>query len=285
MGDNINLLAAGRIDAHQHFWKYHPVKDAWVTDDMKVLQKDFMPQDLQPILLQNNFEGCVAVQADQSVDETKFLLSLAAANPFIKGIVGWIDLCAGDVEEKLKGYSSFKKLKGFRHILQAEADGFMLQPDFLNGISLLQQYNFTYDILVYARQLPQVLQLIEKFPEQKFIIDHLAKPDIKNKEQQQWAAYITAIAQHKNVYCKLSGMVTEANWHNWQLADFSFYIQTIIGQFGKSRVMFGSDWPVCLLAAKYKTVIDIAEQHTRYFTKDELQGLWRNNCINFYQLN
>ncbi len=285
MGDNINLFKAGRIDAHQHFWKYHPVKDAWVTDEMKMLQKDFMPQHLQPILLQNNFEGCVAVQADQSDDETKFLLSLADANPFIKGIVGWIDFCSEDVEEKLKRYSSFKKLKGFRHILQAEAEGFMQQPNFLHGISLLQQYNFTYDILVYARQLPQVLQLIEKFPEQKFIIDHLAKPDIKNKEQRQWAAYITAIAQHKNVYCKLSGMVTEGDWHNWQLADFSFYIQTIIEQFGKERVMFGSDWPVCLLAAQYKTVIDIAEQHTRYFTDDEQQGLWRNNCINFYQLN
>jgi len=266
-----------KIDSHQHFWKYNPVKDAWITEEMKVIQKDFLPTDLKPLLIENQVDGCVAVQADQSEKETRFLLDLAKDNDFIKGIVGWVDLCAENIDERLEYFYKYKKLKGFRHIIQAEADlDFMLSERFLNGISKLEKYKFTYDILIFPKHLENAAKLVERFPNQNFVIDHLAKPDFKNKEFSEWEKGIKAIAKYPNVMCKVSGLVTEADWNNWTAKDFMYCLDVVTEAFGIDRLMFGSDWPVSLLAASYADSCDIAEQ---YFSKFRSK-----NAINFYQL-
>ena len=274
-----------RVDAHQHFWNFNPVRDSWITDDMQVIRRDFLPADLQPLLQQQQIDGCVAVQADQSEDETFFLLGHASANDFIKGVVGWIDLRAENVEERLEYFSRFSKLKGFRHIIQAEPeDDFLLRDDFCRGISFLAKYNFTYDILVFPKHLPYVSKFVKCFPEQSFIIDHLAKPYIKDKKIDEWKKNIQQVAQFPNVYCKLSGMVTETAWNNWTINDFKSYIDIVLESFGTGRVMFGSDWPVCLLAASYKQCCEVLEMNTEYLSASYKNRLWGENAIEFYNL-
>lgn len=274
-----------RIDSHQHFWKYNPVKDAWITDDMKVIQRDFMPQDLLPLLQENNIDGCIAVQADQSENETEFLLQLADENDFIKGVVGWVDLRADNVEERLQFYSSCKKLKGFRHIVQAEPqDDFLLREDFCKGIERLAKYNFTYDILIFPKHLPYATELVKKFPNQKFVIDHLAKPNFKQTNFSQWEKGMKAIAQNDNVYCKVSGMVTEAEWNNWNEEDFTWCLDVVTEVFGINRLMFGSDWPVSLLAASYAEAANIVHRWYSGFSLEEQKKVWGTNAINFYNL-
>lgn len=275
-----------KIDAHQHFWQYNPIRDAWITDEMAEIKKDFLPADLEPLLQQNGFEGCVAVQADQSEEETNFLLSLSVQHDFIKGVVGWVDLTKEKLEEKLSKYSSHKKLKGFRHVLQAEAQrDFMLRDDFLHGLSLLHKYNFTYDILIYQDQLPYIPQLVERFPQQQFVLDHIAKPPIKTGEINDWQKGIKALANHNNLWCKASGMVTEADWQHWKKKDFTPYLDVVIETFGIERVMFGSDWPVCLIAASYSKMLDIVKDYFSQFTTYEQEQFFGGNAINFYQLN
>ena len=211
-----------KIDSHQHFWKYDPVKDAWINDDMKVIQRDFMPEDLEPLLHENGIDGCIAVQADQSEAETHFLLELAQNNDFVKGVVGWVDLRIPDLKSRLDYFSQFKKLKGFRHIVQAEPeDDFLLKDDFCNGIAQLEQYNFTYDILILPKHLPYAVELVKRFPNQKFVIDHLAKPNFKQNDFSDWKKGIIVLAKCENVYCKVSGLVTEADWNNWSETDFT----------------------------------------------------------------
>ncbi|WP_026727646.1 amidohydrolase family protein [Flavobacterium denitrificans] len=274
-----------KIDSHQHFWKYDPVKDAWITDEMKVIKRDFLPADLEPILFENQFGGCVAVQADQSEEETFFLLDLAKDNPFIKGVVGWIDLCDANIEERLGYYAQFEKLKGFRHIIQAEADiDFMLQPKFQRGISQLAKHNFTYDILIFPKHLENAAKLVANFPEQKFVIDHLAKPDFKNKEFTDWENGIRAIAKFPNVMCKVSGLVTEADWNNWTATDFMSCLDVVTEVFGIERLMFGSDWPVSLLAASYAESCEIVEDYFSKFSKTDQDKFWSENAFNFYHL-
>lgn len=274
-----------RIDAHQHFWQYHPLRDAWITDDMAVIQRDFMPDDLEPILVANEVSGCVAVQADQSEAETLFLLGLAANHPFIAGVVGWVDLQADDLSERLVYFRQFEKLKGFRHIVQAEEDPrFLLRPALLKGVEALASYGYTYDILVKPHQLDATLEFVGHFPDQAFVIDHLAKPYIKTGEHQPWAAQMEAIAQHKHVYCKLSGMVTEADVEDWESADFNYYIQHILEVFGVDRVMFGSDWPVCLLATDYGHVVRLLDHSIAHLSSDEQELIWYKNAANFYKL-
>ena len=274
-----------RIDSHQHFWKYHPVKDAWINEEMEVIKRDFLPSDLKPLLTDNQFDGCIAVQADQSEEETLFLLDLAKNNDFIKGVVGWIDLRAENIEERLEYFSKYEKLKGFRHIVQAEADvDFMLSEPFQNGISKLQKYNFTYDILIFPKHLENAVKLVAQFPEQKFVIDHLAKPDFKNKKFSEWEKGIKAIAKFPNVMCKVSGLVTEADWKNWKAIDFIYCLNTATKAFGMDRLMFGSDWPVSLLAASYAESCDIAAQYFSRFSKEEQDKFWSKNAINFYEL-
>ncbi|MFH6998510.1 amidohydrolase family protein [Flavobacterium sp. FlaQc-57] len=274
-----------KIDSHQHFWKYNPVKDAWITEEMKVIQKDFLPTDLKPLLIENQVDGCVAVQADQSEKETRFLLDLAKDNDFIKGIVGWVDLCAENIDERLEYFYKYKKLKGFRHIIQAEEDlDFMLSEKFLKGISKLEKYKFTYDILIFPKHLENAAKLVERFPNQNFVIDHLAKPDFKNKEFNEWEKGIKAIAKYPNVMCKVSGLVTEADWNNWTVTDFTYCLDVVTEAFGIDRLMFGSDWPVSLLAASYADSCDIAEQYFSKFSKGDQDKFWSRNAINFYQL-
>jgi L-fuconolactonase len=273
------------IDSHLHFWKYHPVKDAWITNDMKVIQQDFLPVDFLPLLQQNTIDGCIAVQADQSEEETNFLLQLAQENDFIKGVVGWIDLRAANVEERMEHYFQYKKLKGFRHIVQAEAqDDFLLRDDFCSGIAKLARYNFTYDILIFPKQLQYAVEFVQLFPRQAFVINHLAKPNFKQADFLEWEKDIRAIAAYKNVYCKVSGMVTEADWKNWNPDDFLFCLDVVTNAFGISRLMFGSDWPVCLLAASYPQVSNIVRNYFSKFSIAEQHQFFCTNAINFYHL-
>jgi L-fuconolactonase len=227
----------------------------------------------------------MAVQADQSEDETLFLLEHASANDFIKGVVGWIDLRAENVEERLEYFSGFYKLKGFRHVVQVEPeDDFLLRNDFCRGISFLGKYKFTYDILVFPKHLPYVVEFVKRFPEQPFVIDHLAKPCIKDKKTDEWKNDIKQLAQFPNVYCKLSGMVTEAALSSWAIDDFKPYINIVLESFGIDRVMFGSDWPVCLLAASYEQCCEVLEKNTEYLSADDKKKIWGVNAIQFYNL-
>jgi len=252
---------------------------------MKVIQRDFLPDCLQPLLAKNNFDGCVSVQSDQSENENWFHLWNSEKFDFIKGIVGWVNLQSRNVEERLQYYSQFKKMKGFRHVLQGESQrDLMLQPAFMNGISLLQKYNFTYDILIFKDQLQYIPKFVSSFPDQPFVIDHLAKPDIKNGEIDQWKKDIKSVAKFENVYCKISGMVTEADWKNWKAEDFKPYIDVVVESFGTNRIMFGSDWPVCLVAALYDKMLGIVENYFLSFSKDEQENFFGLNAIRFYNL-
>lgn len=272
------------IDSHQHFWKFDPVRDAWINDQMKIIQRDFFPIDLAPIISKNGIEGTVAVQADQSEDETNFLLSLANENDFIKGVVGWVDLKSENLPERLQHYSQFKKLKGFRHIVQAEEDGFLDQTSFRKGIKLLRDFNFTYDVLIYSRQLPEAIRFVKNFPDQKFVIDHIAKPVISKNEWKPWAKGMTEIAQFENVYCKVSGMVTEANWLSWTEETFKPYLDFVFEKFGTKRIMYGSDWPVCLVAASYEQQLSIVQNFISKLSPSEKNDVMGENAIRFYNL-
>jgi len=275
-----------RIDSHQHFWKFDPVRDSWITEEMSVIQRDFLPQDLQPVLQQNGFDSCVTVQSDQSYDENRFQLHNAALNDFIKGIVGWVDLMSPGIEKDLEYLSVFEKMKGFRHVLQGEKDrAFMLQPAFMKGIGLLKKYNFTYDILVFPDQLKHTLDFVKAFPSQPFVIDHIAKPYIRDKKIDEWKKDLEAVAKHDNVYCKISGMVTEADWKHWKKTDLTPYIDTVVEAFGTNRIMYGSDWPVCLVAGSYEKVTGVVKDHFASFSKTEQELFFGGNAINFYNLN
>ena len=274
-----------RIDSHQHFWKYDPVRYDWIDDSMSVIQKDFLPEDLDPILKANGFDGCITVQSHQSEEENEFQLANAEQHSFIKGVVGWVDLQSLQIEERLDYYQQFKKLKGFRHILQGESQrDFMLRPDFLKGISLLKKYDYTYDILILPDQLQYTADFVAQFPDQRFVIDHIAKPNIKQQELKGWAKDIKAIAAFENVYCKVSGMVTEADWQNWQPADFNNYLEVVTDSFGTSRLMYGSDWPVCKVAADYEQVVNIVKDYFSAFSQTEQQAFFGGNAIEFYNI-
>lgn len=273
------------IDSHQHFWKYEPVKHDWIDDSMVVIRKDFMPEDLQLVYQENNIDGCIAVQADQTLEETNFLLDLAEKNDFIKGVVGWVDLRAENIDEVLKSYSKFEKLKGFRHVVQGEADhNFLLRPDFLRGIACLEKYNYTYDILVFPHQLGAVLELVKRFPNQKFIIDHIAKPYIKDGFYDGWAALMFEIGKQKNVYCKLSGMVTEADYTIWTPEQILPYMKLVLFAFGWKRVLFGSDWPVCLVAGNYSKVLKLVTDFIATLSETEQASIMGENALKFYNI-
>jgi L-fuconolactonase len=274
-----------QVDAHQHFWKFDPVRDSWITGDMAVIQKNFMPLDLQPILQQNRFDGCIAVQADQSEAQTDFLIDLAEEYNFIKGIVGWVDLQADNVKERLEHFSQFKIVKGFRHVLQGEAQrDLMLSPKFINGIASLQKHNFTYDMLIFPDQLNFSKKLVAQFPGQKFVVDHIAKPYIKKSKIKEWKEDMQQLAKHENVWCKISGMVTEADWKEWKSEDLKPYIDVVVESFGVHRIMFGSDWPVCLVAASYPKVVDIVKDYFSSYSTNEQQKIFGGNAVEFYNL-
>ncbi len=273
-----------KIDAHQHFWQYNAVKHAWMDDSMRVIKKDFLPTQLAPILLANQIDGCVAVQADQTEQETDFLIELASNNPFIKAVVGWVDLKAPNLVERLAYYQQYSIVKGFRHILQGEDPSFMLSPEFINGIGQLANYGFTYDILIYPKHLSAALELVKQFPNQHFVIDHLAKPFIKDGNIADWKTGMHALAQYSNVFCKISGMVTEADWLHWKEADFTPYLDAVVASFGIERIMFGSDWPVCLVAASYEKMAAVVTNYFSQFSAAEQDLVFGKNAINFYHL-
>jgi L-fuconolactonase len=274
-----------RIDSHQHFWNYDPVKHAWINDDMEIIKQDFLPEDLEPILHEYGFSGCISVQADQTEEENTMLLNHAAKHGFIKGVVGWIDLKADNIEERLAYYKQFDKLKGFRHILQGEADrAYMLNADFKRGVAKLSQFGYTYDILIYPDQLNYANEFAAAFPNQPFVIDHLAKPKIKEGDVTEWAKDMRTIAQNENVSCKLSGMVTEADWTAWKTEDITPYIDVVFEAFGTDRVMYGSDWPVCRVAATYGEMLAIPETYVAKLSKTEQAKFWGGNAVKFYGL-
>jgi len=274
-----------RVDAHQHFWKYDAVNYGWISEDMQVIRRDFLPNDLAEVFAENMVDACVAVQADQTEKETDWLLQLAADNDFIAGVVGWVDLRNPQVEDRLQHYAQFQKLKGFRHVLQGEEPSFMLQADFLHGISLLNKYDFTYDILIFPNHLDAALQLVQQFPEQPFVIDHIAKPYIKDGKIAEWKKGMQKLAENKNVACKISGMVTEADWQNWTAAQLHPYIDTVVNYFGTRRIMFGSDWPVCLVAASYQQWLQVCQQYFSSYSSEEQSQFFGGNANDFYTLN
>ncbi|WP_165747901.1 amidohydrolase family protein [Cellulophaga sp. Z1A5H] len=273
------------IDSHQHFWVYDAKKHSWIDDSMSAIRKDFLPLELKKIYQENGIDGCVAIQTDQSLKETEFLLKLSAEHQFIKGVVGWVDLCSDKIEEQLEVYSNVEKIKGFRHIVQAELDpDFLNQPNFTKGISALERYNFTYDILVLPHQLGATLEFVKKFPNQKFIIDHIAKPNIKEDLFDEWASLMKEIAKCAHVYCKLSGMVTEADHNNWTPKQIEPYMDLVLNSFGTDRLLFGSDWPVCLAAGNYYKVKKLTTDFIAKCSPVEQRKIMGDNAMKFYNL-
>ena len=272
------------IDAHQHFWIFDPIRDAWIDESMEVIRRDFLPADLEPILKENGIDGSVVVQADQSEYETNFLLDLAAENSFIKGVVGWVDLQAENIVERLTHFSLNPWFKGVRHIAQGEADDFLMRANVQRGISCLSKFNLTYDILVFQHQLPAAIDLVRQFPEQHFVLDHMAKPKFSKGLNLEWKTNIQTLAKHPNVFCKLSGMVTETDNFQWEKELFSPFIEEILNAFGSDRVMYGSDWPVCLLAADYKQQLDILQGYISSLSESEQVKIMGQNAIDFYHL-
>lgn len=273
-----------RIDSHQHFWIFDPVRDSWIDESMQRIQRDFLPEDLFLALNKNQFEGCVAVQADQTEAQTHFLLDLAKQNDFIKGVVGWVDLLDKNISERLEFFSDEKKLKGFRHVVQGEADDFMLRPDFRNGIEALKAFDYTYDILIFHRQLPAAIDLANRFPNQAFVLDHIAKPDIKSGDIQSWKKNIAELAKTENVMCKISGMVTEANWKTWTADDLKPYLDVVFENFTPNRLLFGSDWPVCLVASEYDLLVKTLEDYMAQLPIEQQEMIWSGNAKKFYKL-
>jgi len=273
------------IDSHQHFWKYEPIKHSWIDDDMAVIRGDFLPTDLKKVYEENGVDGCVAVQADQTLVETDFLLKLGNENDFIKGVVGWADLRSPDIDSILEKYHSEKKLKGWRHIVQGEPDHhFLMRPDFLRGISYLEKYGYVYDILVFPHQLGATLEFVKQFPHQKFVIDHIAKPYIKDGFFDGWAVLMKEIAKHQNVHCKLSGMITEADYNTWTPQQIIPYMDWVLKVFGTERIMFGSDWPVCLVAGNYGKVKKLVTDFIANLSKAEQEAIMGKNAVKFYGL-
>lgn len=274
-----------RIDAHQHFWIFDAERDAWITDEMAAIQRNFLPTDLAPQLKENGVDAVVAVQASQSPQETQFLIDLSVMYAMIKGVVGWVDLQAEDVADQLAHYKQFPIVKGFRHVIEGEDDpDFLTRPSFLRGITALTAYDYTYDLLIRPRHYESTLACVAANPAQRFVLDHMAKPNIRAKEFEEWATFIEKLAAFPNVHCKVSALVTEADWENWTLDDFKPYIHHAIACFGKERVIFGTDWPVCLVAATYAEVMAVAEHSLAGFTDDERKAFWGANAVNFYNL-
>jgi len=282
---NDEIRATARVDAHQHFWRYNPSEYGWIHDSMQVLRRDFLPSDLKSELDSAGFSGCVVVQARQTVEETRWLLQLASAKHFISGVVGWVDLQSNQLHPQLQSLTKEPKLVGLRHIVQSEPDeNFLLQPKFLRGISLLEEFDLAYDILIYPRHLPVAVQFVERFPRQRFVLDHIAKPPIKDRLLHPWTDGIRRLADFPNVFCKLSGLVTEANWNHWTMTHLTPYLDVAFECFGPDRLMFGSDWPVCCLAASYSRTVEVLEEYLAPQTAGVSEKVFGANVQKFYKL-
>lgn len=273
------------IDAHQHFWIYTPQEYGWIDDSMTALRRNFLPADLAPELQTNGFDGSIAVQARQSLDETRWLLELADHSPQILGVVGWADLRANDISSQLKSLAANPKLVGIRHIVQSEPnDRFLLQRGFLEGIAALEEFGLAYDILIYTRHLPVATEFVHRFPRQRFALDHLAKPPVKTNEINTWEQGIRSLAAFPNVHCKLSGLVTEADWQHWMPEQIKPYLDVVFDCFGPERLMIGSDWPVCLVAASYTRAISIVKDYISARPPHSQSAVLGDNAARFYRL-
>lgn len=272
-----------KIDTHQHFWTYTPTDYPWIGPGMDVLAQDRMPNDLVPLLAETGISGTIAVQARQQVAETEWLLKLAEDNPFILGVVGWVDLQSPDVEQQLERFASHPKLVGVRHVVQDEPDDrFVLGEAFLRGMGKLAKHNLAYDLLVYPRQLPACIELVRRFPKQVFVLDHIAKPCIRKGQLSLWDQDIARLATFTNVSCKLSGMVTEADWKKWRPSDFEPYVDIVFEAFGPDRLMVGSDWPVCTLAGSYASVLSGVSDILGKLTQAEQKTIWEDTPVRVY---
>jgi len=273
------------IDTHQHFWQYNPAEHTWMTAGMAGLKRDLLPPDLKPLLDANGIGGTVAVQARQSLAETEWLLALAAQYPFILGVVGWVDLQSPAVDEQLRRFAANPKLVGVRHVVQDEPDDqFMLRPAFLRGLEALGAFDLAYDLLLYPKHLSVAAKVVQKFPRQRFVLDHIAKPFIKAGRLAPWDEELRVLARFSNVTCKVSGMVTEAAWSQWTPEDFQPYLDVVFDCFGSSRLMFGSDWPVCTLAAHYREVVDLVRDYLRGLPSTAVARVMGQNALATYRL-
>lgn len=273
------------IDSHHHLWEYRSDEYGWMDGSMQVLKRDYLPADLTPEMEGTGVFGTVAVQARQTIEETAWLLEQAENHPFIKGVVGWFDLQSADLAARLDQYALHPRLVGSRHVIQDEPeDDFMLRPAFQKGIAALQSYDLVYDLLLFPRHLPYAVQLVSRFPEQRFVLDHLSKPLIKSGRIQPWKDDLQALARMPNVWCKISGMVTEADHHQWKYEDFIPYLDIVLEAFGTERIMLGSDWPVCRLAAPYAEVMKIPLRFTEQLDRKEKERIYRLNAMACYQL-
>ncbi len=273
------------IDSHQHFWMYSAAEYEWIDDSMARLRRDFLPQHLKPELESNGFRGSVAVQARQTLQETRWLLQLAQDSPWILGVVGWVDLRSPDVRSQLKTLARNPKLVGIRHVVQSEPDDrLLLQPEFLRGISALEEFDLAYDLLIYTKHLSVAADFVSRFPRQRFVLDHMAKPPIKTGQIDSWAKGIFRLAEFPNVMCKLSGLVTEADWNHWSPEQIVPFLDVAFEAFGPDRLMIGSDWPVCLVAASYAKVVDVVKNYIAHKTPDCQDRVLGRNALRFWRL-
>ena len=274
-----------RIDAHQHFWQYSPEEYGWISEAMPAIRRDFLPRDLKPLLEAAGFQASVAVQARQSLEETRWLLELADASEQIAGVVGWVELCSKDALGQLEQFAHNPKFVGVRHVVQDEPDdAFMLREDFREGLALLSEFGLIYDLLLHPRHLPVAAKLVAEFPEQRFVLDHLAKPYIADGRIERWGEDLRVLARFPNVGCKLSGMVTEAKWGAWTHADFTPYLDAALEAFGPDRLMIGSDWPVCLLSGNYAATMGIVMEYIEKLSEGEQAAILGGTCARVYRL-
>ncbi len=275
-----------RIDAHHHLWRYAADQYPWMTKEMAALRRDFLVGDLASVARDSRISGTVVVQARQCLEETRWLSELAANSQLILGVVGWAPLTDAGVLPILESLAALPKVKAMRHVLHDEADdAYMLRDDFNRGVSCLRNLNLVYDLLVFERHLPNTIKFVDRHPGQVFVLDHIGKPQIRSKMLEPWKSNVRQLAQRDNVYCKISGMVTEADWKGWCDDDLRSYFDIVLEAFGADRLMFGSDWPVLTLAAPYNRWVNCVEFATARLTHDEQEKLWCRTAMNAYKLN
>ena len=273
------------VDAHQHFWRYDPREYPWIDETMRPLQRDFLPEHLEPLIRAQGVDRTIAVQASQTTSETEWLLQLAGAHEFIGGVIGWVDLQADDVEARVERVARNRKLLGIRHVVQSEPDDrFLLRPAFGRGIAALARYQLPYDLLIYPRHLAVASDFVEHFDTQLFVLDHLAKPDIRGGAIDRWARDLRRLAEHPQVWCKVSGLVTEANWASWTARELEPYLDVAFDCFGAARLIAGSDWPVCTLAADYSRTMSVLRNYLERRTADERAAVLGGNAAKVWRL-
>ncbi|MDQ0966079.1 L-fuconolactonase [Flavobacterium sp. W4I14] len=270
------------IDTHVHFWNFDPVRDNWINEDMFAIRNDFSPKDLIAVYNDLQITGCIAVQASQSEEENHFLLSLAEQNEIVKGIVGWVDLLDPNLDERLTYWSNFKKIKGWRHVLQAENADFILNKKFIAGINLLKKYSYTYDLLCYHNQLTPIIKMVDQISDQPFVLDHCGKPDVKSQDLKLWSANIKILASNPSVSCKVSGLLAEADWKNWTEKELFNCFDVVFEHFGTEKIMYGSDWPVMLISRPYEDWFNLVAKYTEQFSSAERKLIFTDNAKAFY---